>query len=172
MIQVLLWAPLAAGLLACAMPQRLTGWVAVLGSLVTLVLGIVVVAGFDPSGGLQHTVQLAESNLKNIQGFTGPLGQRGPAIVSKLDSSIGQLDELLIQFTEFGKNLNRREGSFGRFLNDPDLYQNLNSAAINIEKLTCELRPIIGDVRVITDKVARHPEVVIRGVFRPSSGIK
>jgi NADH-quinone oxidoreductase subunit M len=56
MIQILLWAPLAAGLLACAMPQRVTGWVALLGSLVTLVLGIVIVAGFDPSGGLQHTV--------------------------------------------------------------------------------------------------------------------
>ena len=26
MIQILLWAPLAAGLVACAMPQRLTGW--------------------------------------------------------------------------------------------------------------------------------------------------
>jgi NADH-quinone oxidoreductase subunit M len=55
-IQILLWAPLAAGLLACAVPERLTGWVALLGSLVTLVLGIVVVAGFDPSGGIQHTV--------------------------------------------------------------------------------------------------------------------
>jgi NADH-quinone oxidoreductase subunit M len=55
-IQILLWAPLAAGLLACATPQRLTGWVATLGALVTLVLGIIVVAGFDPSGGLQHSV--------------------------------------------------------------------------------------------------------------------
>jgi NADH-quinone oxidoreductase subunit M len=55
-IQILLWAPLAAGLVACAMPQRLVGWVATLGSLATLVLAIVVVAGFDPSGGLQHTV--------------------------------------------------------------------------------------------------------------------
>lgn len=122
--------------------------------------------------GIQSSVALAERNLKNMEGFTGPLGERGPAIVSKLDSSIGQLDELLVQFTEFGKNLNRREGSFGRFLNDPDLYQNLNSAAINIEKLTCELQPILRDARVITDKVARHPEVFIRGVFKPSSGIK
>ncbi|HEX3561507.1 MAG TPA: NADH-quinone oxidoreductase subunit M [Solirubrobacterales bacterium] len=56
MIQILLWAPLAAGLVACAMPQRLVGWVATLGSLATLVLAIVVVAGFDPSGGLQHPV--------------------------------------------------------------------------------------------------------------------
>src|SRR3954453_18660507 len=56
MIQILLWAPLAAGLLACVVPRIFTGWAAVLGSLVTLALGIVVVAQFDPSGGLQHTV--------------------------------------------------------------------------------------------------------------------
>jgi NADH-quinone oxidoreductase subunit M len=56
MIQILLWAPLAAGLLACAAPRATSGWVATLGSLLSLVLAIVVVAGFDPSGGLQHTV--------------------------------------------------------------------------------------------------------------------
>ena len=57
MIQILLWAPLAAGLVACcyaAAAHRL-GRV-LLGCLVTLVLAIVVVADFDPSGGLQHTV--------------------------------------------------------------------------------------------------------------------
>src|SRR3954453_16737448 len=56
MIQILLWAPLAAGLLACVVPRIFTGWVAVLGSLVTLALGIAIVAGFDPSGGIQHIV--------------------------------------------------------------------------------------------------------------------
>src|SRR3954469_12535877 len=38
------------------MPQRVTGWVAVLGSLAALVVAVIIVAGFDPSGGLQHTV--------------------------------------------------------------------------------------------------------------------
>jgi NADH-quinone oxidoreductase subunit M len=55
-IQILLWAPLAAGLLAVLAPERVAGWVAALGSLVALVLAIVVVTGFDLSGGLQHTV--------------------------------------------------------------------------------------------------------------------
>jgi NADH-quinone oxidoreductase subunit M len=55
-IETLLWAPLAFGLIAVLLPVRLTGWVAALGPLVSLVLGVVVVAGFDPSGGLQHTV--------------------------------------------------------------------------------------------------------------------
>jgi NADH-quinone oxidoreductase subunit M len=55
-IQVLLWAPLATGLVACAVPRLASGWVAVLGSAVSLGLAIAIVARFDPSGGLQHTV--------------------------------------------------------------------------------------------------------------------
>jgi NADH-quinone oxidoreductase subunit M len=55
-IQVLLWLPLLTALLACTVPRRITPWVAALGAGITLVLSIIVVAGFDPSGGLQHTV--------------------------------------------------------------------------------------------------------------------
>src|SRR3954452_18050372 len=56
MIQILLWAPLAAGLLALLVPGRLSGWVALLGPLGSLGLAVIIVARFDPSGGLQHTV--------------------------------------------------------------------------------------------------------------------
>ena len=56
MIEILLWAPLAFGLLAAVLPGRLTGWVAAVGSLVSLAVAIAIVIGFDPSGGLQHTV--------------------------------------------------------------------------------------------------------------------
>jgi NADH-quinone oxidoreductase subunit M len=56
MIQFLLWLPLGAGLLAAVAPRRLSSVLAVAGALATLVLAIIVVAGFDPSGGLQHNV--------------------------------------------------------------------------------------------------------------------
>ena len=56
MIQILLWAPLAAGLLACAMPQRLVPLPPVLTAVIRLGLVIYVVAKFNPSLGLQHTV--------------------------------------------------------------------------------------------------------------------
>src|SRR5262245_66266051 len=52
----MLWAPLAAGLVAALVPGRASGWVALLGPLGSLVLAIAIVAQFDPSGGLQHTV--------------------------------------------------------------------------------------------------------------------
>ncbi len=56
MIETLLWAPLTLALVAALLPGRITGWVALLGPLISLGLAIGVVAGFDPSGGIQHTV--------------------------------------------------------------------------------------------------------------------
>jgi NADH-quinone oxidoreductase subunit M len=55
-IQILLWAPFAAGLLACAMPQRLVPLPPLLTAIVRLGLVIYIVARFNPSLGIQHTV--------------------------------------------------------------------------------------------------------------------
>src|SRR5215204_913147 len=56
MIETLLWAPLTLALVAAVVPSRLAGWVATIGPLVSLGLAIGVVADFDPSGGIQHTI--------------------------------------------------------------------------------------------------------------------
>jgi NADH-quinone oxidoreductase subunit M len=56
MIEILLWAPLAFGLAAALLPGRISGWVVAIGALVSLAMAIAIVIGFDPSGGLQHTV--------------------------------------------------------------------------------------------------------------------
>jgi NADH-quinone oxidoreductase subunit M len=56
MTETLIWAPLTLALVATLVPARLTGWIATLGSLVSLAVAIGFVTDFDPSGGLQHTV--------------------------------------------------------------------------------------------------------------------
>jgi NADH-quinone oxidoreductase subunit M len=57
MINVLLWAPLAFGLVGLFLPRRAVGPWAVLGTLVTLAVSIGMVAGFDGGdSGLQYTV--------------------------------------------------------------------------------------------------------------------
>ena len=122
---------------------------------------------------MQVTVESANANLKNMEGLTKPLGDSGAQLVGKIDSTVTKLDELLAQFVMFGKQLNEEDGSLGRLVKDPELYQNLNKAAINIQKLTCDLRPIVHDAQVFSDKIARHPEQLgVRGAIRPSSGIK
>lgn len=122
---------------------------------------------------MQVIVGSADRNLRNLEGLTGPLGERGSELVGKIDSTVSNLDELLSQFAQFGKQLNDSEGSLGKLVKDPELYQNLNKAARNIEVLTRELRPIVRDARAFSDKIARHPEILgVRGAMHKSSGIK
>ncbi len=55
MSNVLLWAPLAFGLVGLFLPQRAVGWWAVLGAVATLGVAVAMVAGFDSgSSGLQY----------------------------------------------------------------------------------------------------------------------
>ncbi len=56
MLSYLIWAPLAGGLVAALVPGRISRWPALIGAAGALVLAIVVVADFDPSGGLQRVV--------------------------------------------------------------------------------------------------------------------
>src|SRR5918999_1845094 len=57
MLNVLLWLPLAAALLACFAPRGVARWVTTAGALATTVLAVVLVADFDPGDpGLQHLV--------------------------------------------------------------------------------------------------------------------
>ncbi len=122
--------------------------------------------------GIRAVVGTADTNLKNLEGLTRPLGERGDHIIAQVDESISRLNDLLSQFVMFGKALNSRDGSIGKLLNDPAVYQHVNAAVCNIEQITRELKPIIRDVRAFSDKMARHPGVILRDAVKPNSGIK
>ena len=122
---------------------------------------------------VQRTSTRAEKNLENLEGFTKPLGQRGEAIITNADQSVRRLDELLAQMQQFSRQLNSREGSLGQLMYNPQLYQNLNEAASNINDLSHQLKPILNDVRAFSDKIARHPELLgVKGAVQSSTGIK
>jgi phospholipid/cholesterol/gamma-HCH transport system substrate-binding protein len=122
---------------------------------------------------MRAAIKTANRNMENLERFTAPLGDNGSALITKVDSSVGHLDELLQQFVMFGQALNRQEGTVGLLLHNPDLYQHLNAAACNIEQITRELKPIIRDARAFADKIARHPESLgVRGAIKPNTGIK
>jgi phospholipid/cholesterol/gamma-HCH transport system substrate-binding protein len=124
--------------------------------------------------GLRRVASEAEENLANLRGLTGPLGQQGGEIVGKLDQGAERLDELLQQLVQFSRSLNSSEGSLGQFVNNPELYQKLSSAATNIEQVSRRLEPIVDDARHFMDKVARDPRLLgVRGALdRGRSGIK
>lgn len=116
---------------------------------------------------MQDTLTVLDRNLNNLEGFTGPLGERGEQILTnadqmffRLSNSAENLDELLGNLVRFTRSMNNREGSLGRLLNDPTLYNDLVNLTGEVNRLAIELRPIIYDARVFSDKIARDPGVL------------
>jgi phospholipid/cholesterol/gamma-HCH transport system substrate-binding protein len=123
--------------------------------------------------GIGTTVDTADRNLRNLEGLTKPLGDRGGEMVAQIDRTIGRLDETLRQAALFTKALNESQGTLGKLVRDPQVYNDLAQAAQNVSKLTKDLRPIVDDVRVFTDKIARHPEQLgVRGALDRRPGLK
>jgi len=123
--------------------------------------------------GIGTTVDTADRNLRNLEGLTKPLGERGEQMVAQVDRTISRLDETLQQAALFTKALNESQGTLGKLVRDPQVYNDLAQAAQNVSKLTKDLRPIVDDVRVFTDKIARHPEQLgVRGALDRRPGLK
>ena len=123
--------------------------------------------------GIQRTVRLADANLRNLEGFTKPLGERGEKIAKDLSRATDLLDDLLTNVVQFSGALNSRDGTLGQLVHNPELYNRLNGAAKTVDDLVKEMRPIIRDVRVFSDKLARNPELLgVRGALKPSNGTK
>jgi phospholipid/cholesterol/gamma-HCH transport system substrate-binding protein len=122
--------------------------------------------------GIQKTVALADDNLRNIQTVTKALDERGEGMINDAAQSVQRLDELLGQMNRFSRNLNSKEGSLGQLVNNPELYNNLSQAALNVNKLTRELEPILCNAKVFTDKIARHPGEILRDAASPGPGLK
>ena len=123
--------------------------------------------------GMGATLDSADRNLRNLEGLTKPLGERGAGMVAQIDGTIGRLDEVLQQAVFFTKALNESDGTLGRLVKDPRVYEDLAAAAANVKNLSRELRPIVDDIRVFSDKIARHPESLgVRGALDRRPGLK
>ncbi len=111
-------------------------------------------AGFD------RVSVRAERNLANLENFTGPLAERGEELAEDLAGSVSNINELLDQLVQFSEALNSGEGTLGQLVNDRELYDQLLNVMANIEDATRRIRPIIQDIRIFSDKIARDPRIL------------
>jgi phospholipid/cholesterol/gamma-HCH transport system substrate-binding protein len=122
---------------------------------------------------MQQSMQLVDENLRNVRGFTKLLDDRGGVLIGNLEKGTKNLGALVSDMATFTDKLNSSEGTVGLLINDPQLYQHLNRAARNIDDITRQLKPIVDDARVFSDKIARHPESLgVRGAIEKRAGIK
>jgi phospholipid/cholesterol/gamma-HCH transport system substrate-binding protein len=122
---------------------------------------------------MNNTIALVDKNLQNLDRFTGTLGDQGEAVIGQLGSSAAKLDTLLGEMVKFSQALNSGKGTLGKLMNDDELYDNINKTAGQLEALSRQMRPIMNDVRVLSDDLARHPEKIgLSGALRRSTGTK
>jgi phospholipid/cholesterol/gamma-HCH transport system substrate-binding protein len=114
-------------------------------------------AAFDS---MKQASDRASINLSNLENFTKPLGERGPQLVDNIDGSLANINELLEQLVTFTDRLNSREGTLGRILYDDRLYLKLEHTLDNVSDITSQIKPIVSDFRIFSDKLARDPRII------------
>ena len=122
---------------------------------------------------VRAAVQKADENLTNMAAATAPLADRSASIVSRLDATLANLYSLTSEINEFSKVLNAEDGTLRQLATDPSLYRNLNRSAESVTVLLANLEPVLRDIRVFSDKIARHPELIgVGGALSGSDGSK
>lgn len=120
---------------------------------------------------MQRTMARAEQRLDEIGTLTQRLGS--PEMIERIERGTTQLDSVMADLAVFTQRLRNPDGSLALLLEDRQLYDHLNRAAANVDDLSRRMKPIVEDVRVFTDKIARHPERLgVRGVLERHPGIK
>ena len=126
--------------------------------------------------GFQRMSARAERNLESLEKFTKPLSERGPALVDDISGSLSNINSLTEQLDEMARNFTTRQGTIGKLLRDDTIYDRLDRTLANVEEITFRLRPIMEDVRIFSDKIARDPrQLGLKGALdkRPlGTGVK
>lgn len=105
----------------------------------------------------QRSFQSAEQAIANVEQITKPIAENSDQIVDQVMVSMRNLDRTLRQVETFGAALNNSNGTVRRLLEDDDVYWNIRRTIENVEQATAKLRPILDDVRIFSDKIARDP---------------
>ena len=122
-----------------------------------------------PSTAFGRSAKKPETNLDSLQGFTDSLSDKGPEILDQVKSSLGNINGLVSRISQFTKSLSKlqnSEGTIGKLLNDSELYDSVLKTAENVKDLSVRLDPMISDLRMFADAIARDPGVIgVRGAL-------
>ncbi len=122
---------------------------------------------------VEQAMARAENNLKNLEGLTEPLGERGDDIARKLDGALSDFESVMSQLNQFTEGINSDEGTLGQLINNPQLYNEISSAVSNINQITKDIRPTIKSLEVFADKIARDPgRLGVSGAIRKQERTK
>ena len=103
----------------------------------------------------------AEQAVRNITEFTEPLGEHGDEIVRDAMSTMNNLNLLLADLRRLSNRVNSSEGTIGKLIDDPQLYNQVQSSVEKFDYLAQRAGTILDDLRIFADKIARNPSQVV-----------
>ncbi|MGL6194162.1 MAG: MlaD family protein [Thermoguttaceae bacterium] len=119
------------------------------------------------------TFDNVNTKLDNITPFTEALGEDGPEILKSVRLSSRKLDGVMSDLSTLLEAFSNPDGSLGQLLNNPDLYDSVQAIVQNVEEVTYNLKPVVDDFRVFSDRVARDPSMLgVRGAISPPAPVK
>jgi phospholipid/cholesterol/gamma-HCH transport system substrate-binding protein len=132
---------------------------------------------------LKSAVKNADRAIANIAEITEPISQKSDVLTENLVNALANIEALAADLRIFAHRLNSSNGTIARLVDDPTMYGKINDTldnvrlvSGNVELLSRRLHPIVEDVRILTDKVARDPaQMGVRGILsnRPNGvGLK
>ena len=127
------------------------------------------VDGKTPIERMVGTIELTERTLRK---FSEPSREGELAPTDQMAKAMENINDITGLIRTIVSRIERGEGSIGALMTDRQLYNRLNSAAKNIEDVSRQLKPILDDARVFSDKIARHPGVIVRDAVKPGIGLK
>ncbi len=121
----------------------------------------------------EETVREAGRTVRNVEQITRPFADHSDELVESLMVNLDSLDQTMREVGVFTKRLNEGNGTLNRLIEDDELYWQIKRVVDNVEEASARIRPIMDDVRVFSDKLARDPrQLGIKGALdRRPSGI-
>ena len=119
--------------------------------------------------------RLAEAKglIANLDKASKPIADNAEPVMKNIAAAAENLSKTLADARSALAGFNKPDGTVGKILNDPQLYNQLVDAASNLNRTLVRAEKIAKDLEVFADKVARKPETIgIGGALRPSTGLK
>ena len=121
----------------------------------------------------QKAIGRVDESLATMNAAAKPLAQRSESIATQLDDTLKNLSSASREVNRFVAMLESEDGTLQKLVKDPALYENLNRSAQNLAILMRNVDPVVKNLAIFSDKVARHPEIFgLSGALKGSSGLK
>ncbi|MDR1964408.1 MAG: MlaD family protein [Planctomycetaceae bacterium] len=119
-------------------------------------------------------LEKAERALESVSKITDSIQDDVPEFITVLKKSAVKLESLFNELTIIAEGFRNADGTVKRLMRDPELYEKLIVTLNNIEQITGEVdmmlrtdvKPIAGNIKILTDKAARDPAIFIRNLIR------